>query len=267
MSGFGEAQIKQLTELISITMATTLQQQAAVAPSVPTPPAATSAAAPQMSAGPKLQVDIQPFSGDEVAWDEWHKVYISQARILGFAGELTATEEIKVGAEDFNSEGIDPIRVKRASEAWLSLITACKGTALDIVQSTDSPSEAWRLLLQRYRATGLKEKSRLMREFNSLRMELGEDPKKFIMRVDRVARELRRVGKAVDEDDKNLAILNGLTPEYIIQRQMLEGGDVEPTRAHIEKVTTNQYDRLREDKSKAGVKALAVTARPGQNKT
>ena len=93
----------------------------------------------------------------------------------------------------------------------LSLITTCKVTALEIVQCTDSPSAAWQELLQRYHACGLEEKSKLMRMFNSLEMELGEDPKKFTMRVDRVARELRRVGKAVDEDDKNLGILNGLT--------------------------------------------------------
>ena len=65
-------------------------------------------------------------------------------------------------------------------------------------------------------------------------MELGEVPKKFTMRVDRVARELQRVGKAADEDDKDLAILNGLTQEYAVERQMLEGGDDEPTRANIE---------------------------------
>ena len=48
-------------------------------------------------------------------------------------------------------------------------------------------------------------------------MEPGEDPKKFTMRVNRVTRELRRVGKAVDEDDKNLVILNGRTQEYAVE--------------------------------------------------
>ena len=119
-------------------------------------------------------------------------------------------------------------------------MTTCKDTALEIVQSTDSPSAAWWELLQRYRACGLKEKSKLMREFNSLKVELGEDPKKFTLRVDRVARELRRVGKAVDEDNKNLAILDELTQEYAVERRMLEGRDDEPTRAHIEKVILNQ---------------------------
>ena len=125
-------------------------------------------------------------------------MYSSQARILGFAEELVATDEIRVRAEDFNSrQGIGLLRVKRASKAWLSLITTCKGTALEIVQSTDSPNAARRELLQRYRACGLKENSRLMRGFNSLKMELGGDPEKFIMRVDRVVRELRRVGKVI----------------------------------------------------------------------
>ena len=49
-------------------------------------------------------------------------------------------------------------------------------------------------------------------------MELGEHPKKITMRVDRVARELQRVEKAVDEDDKNLVILKGLTQEYVLER-------------------------------------------------
>ena len=138
---------------------------------------------------------------------------------------------------------------------------------LEIVQSTDSSSAAWRELLQRYRVCGLKEKSGLMREFNSLKMKLGEDPKKFTMRADRVARELQRVGKAVDEDGKKLAILNGHTQEYAVERRILEEGDNEPIRVHIEKVILNQYGRLRAEKSKAGAKALAVMATPGHHKS
>ena len=47
------------------------------------------------------------FSGEETDWDTWHKVYSSQARIHGFSEELVATDEIRVGAEDFNNQGID----------------------------------------------------------------------------------------------------------------------------------------------------------------
>ena len=66
-------------------------------------------------------------------------MHSSQAKILGFAEELAATDEIMVGAQAFNSQGIDPLRAKHASEVWLSLITTCKGTVLEIVQSIDSP--------------------------------------------------------------------------------------------------------------------------------
>ena len=101
-----------------------------------------------------------------------------------------AIDEIRV---EFNSQGIDPLRTKRASKAYLPLITTCTGTAaLKIVQSTDLLSAAWWELLQRYRACGVKMKNTLMGEFNSLKMGLGEDPEKFPMRMGCVARELRR---------------------------------------------------------------------------
>ena len=253
--------MKQLAELISVTVPETGQQQQVAAAATAASAAATgtaTATALSSNDGPRLKVELRKFSGKEADWDKWHKIYSLQAKILGFAEELVATDEIRVGAESFSSQDNDPLRAKRASEAWLSLITTCKGTVLEIVQSTDSPSAAWRELLQRYRVCGLKEKSGLMREFNSLTMGLGEDPKKFTVRVDPVARDLQRVGKAVDEDDKNLTILNGLAQEYAVERRILEEGDDEPTRVHIEKVILNQYDRLQ---------ALAVAATPGHHKS
>ena len=44
---------------------------------------------------------------------------------------------------------------------------------------------------------------------------------------------------------------------------MLEEGDVRHTRAHIEKVILNQYDRMQAETSEAGAKVLVVTATPG----
>ena len=106
--------------------------------------------------------------------------------------------------------------------AWFSLISACKGTALKIVQSTESPSAAW---LQQYRACGVKEKTRLMREFHSLKVKLREDPIKFTMRVDRVAKELRQVEKVVDEDDKKTGHSEE-THERVCHRSVNAGGRV-----------------------------------------
>ena len=88
-------------------------------------------------------MEQRKFPGEEADWDEWHKVHSSQARILGFAEELVSTDEIRAGAEDFSSQGIDPLRAKRASEAWFFLITTCEGTALEILESTHSTRATW----------------------------------------------------------------------------------------------------------------------------
>ena len=48
---------------------------------------------------------------------------------------------------------------------------------------------------------------------------------------------------------------------------MLEGGDDEPTRAHIEKTILTQYDRLQAERSKVGAKALGVAATPRNHKS
>ena len=98
--------MKQLVELISVTVAGTVQQQLAAAAATAASAAATGrATATTLSSndGSRLKVELQKFSGEKEDWDEWHKMYSSQARILGFAEELVATDEIMIGAEDFNS--------------------------------------------------------------------------------------------------------------------------------------------------------------------
>lgn len=67
-------------------------------------------------------------------------------------------------------------------------------------------------MLQRYRASDLRDKCCLVTEFTALRMEPGEEPTKSMMRVDE-----RQVGKKVDEDEKHITILNGLTQENTIE--------------------------------------------------
>ena len=57
-----------------------------------------------------------------------------------------------------------------------------------------------------------------MREFNSLKIERGDDPTIFTLMVNRFATELRRVRKAIDEDDKNPVVLNALPQEYAVER-------------------------------------------------
>lgn len=91
-----------------------------------------------------------------------------------------------------------------------------------------------------------------------MRMEPGDIPRKFILRVDLVAKSLQRLGKTVNENEKHLAIVSGLRQVHEARQRMLERGDDELTRKHIEKFIINQCERLQEEKSEGGATALAV---------
>ena len=54
-----------------------------------------------------------------------------------------------------------------------------------------------------------------------MKMELGEHPRKFLLRVDQMAKELERVDRPVDSKDIDIVILSGLTPQYDAEVRML----------------------------------------------
>ena len=167
-----------------------------------------------------------------------------------------------VDPEEFDASGIDPVRVRQARQAWTHLITTCKGTARDLVKSAESPGGVWRLLNQHYRASVFKKKRRLAEEFNSMKMEIGEHPREFIMRGDSAENKLRRLGKTVDEDNIVVVILSGVSSEYDTELRLLEcGDDVNPPRNKILQSLTNQYYRLQKQNTAAGGKVLHASAR------
>ena len=95
-----------------------------------------------------------------------------------------------------------------------------------------------------------------------MKMEIGEHPREFIMRVESAAKELRRLGKTVVEDDIVVVILNGVSSEYDSEVRLLEcGDDVNPPRNKILQSLTNQYYRLQKQTSAAGGKALHASTR------
>ena len=53
-----------------------------------------------------------------------------------------------------------PMRLRKAQQAWGSLVTSCKGVAFDIVNTEESAREVWVKLVQHYQASGLKERRR-----------------------------------------------------------------------------------------------------------
>lgn len=53
--------------------------------------------------------------------------------------------------------------------------------------------------------------------------------------------------------------MSGHSEEYEVERKMLQDGDDELMRVYIEKVITNEYERLQEEKHEIVMKAVAVT--------
>ena len=80
--------------------------------------------------------------------------------------------------------------------------------------------------------------------------------------MDSVAKELRRLGKTVDEDDIVVVILNGVSSEYDTEVRLLEcGDDVNPPKNKILHSLTNQYYRPQKQKSAARGKTLHASVR------
>ena len=89
-----------------------------------------------------------------------------------------------------------------------------------------------------------------------MEMELGEHPRKFLLRVDHMVKELKRVDRPVDPKGIDIVILSRLTPPYDDEVRMLESSSDWPTREWIERAVINQYERLESKKSAAGSRAM-----------
>ena len=180
--------------------------------------AATAAAAAPPEARPPaiMKIDFEKFSGEPEDWNAWSKVYMVQISALGGEDVLTtsAAQDIKVGAETFDGSQVHPEMLRKAKQVWDSLITNCKGVAFEIVQGADSPSQAWRQLVQHYKASGVKEWRRLALGFYSMKMEPVEHPRQICLRVARLVKEMKRVGRPALEKDVDIVLLTGLSTQY-----------------------------------------------------
>ena len=102
-----------------------------------------------------IKFDVPAFEGDSTAsWLTWSQRVLYQARASGFEDELTAAEGdgLSVGADVFDSSNVDPVGLRNAHVAWMTLINSCYGLALEIVQRSNAPNDAWRNLESHSRA-------------------------------------------------------------------------------------------------------------------
>ena len=124
------------------------------------------------------------------------------------------------------------------------------------MNAEESASEAWAELVQHYQASRLKEPHLLTIDLYLMKMELGEHPRRFLLRVDQMVEELERVDRPVDPKDIDIVILSGLTPQYDAEVRMVESSSDWPTRKWIECAVINQYEPLECEKSAAGSRAM-----------
>ena len=152
----------------------------------------------------------------------------------------------------------------------MTLINSCSGMALEIVQRSNAPSDAWRNLESYYRAKGTSEILRLSHEINGETTELGGDSFKFMMEIDRLAADFPRLGdKSVTELRKCVIIVSGMSADFEMECRMLENNPAGLNRAEIERVIGNQYSRLlrqQQDSEALSASKGTVTANRGKGK-
>ena len=221
-----------------------------------------------------IKFDVPAFEGDSTAsWLTWSQRVLYQARASGFENELTAAvgDGLRVGADVFDRSNVDPVRLRTAHAAWMILINSWCGMALEIVQRSDAPNDAWRNLEFHYRAKGTREILRLSHEINGKTMEPGSDPFKFMMEVGRLAADLHRLGdKSVAELRKCVILVSGLSADFEMECRILENNPAGLNRAEIERVVGNQYNRLlrqQQDSKALSASKGTVTENRGKGRT
>ena len=195
-----------------------------------------------------------------------------QARASGFEDELTAAEGdgLNVGADVFDSSNENPLRLRNVHVAWMTLINSCSGMALEIVQRSNAPNDAWRNLESHIRAKGTREILRLSHEISGETMEPGGHPFKFMMEIDRLEADLHHLDdKSVTELRKCVIIVSGLSADFEMECRMLENNPAGLNRAEIERVVGNQYNRLvrqQQDSKALSASTGASTVNRGKGK-
>ena len=92
-----------------------------------------------------IKFDVSVLEGDSTAsWLTWSQRVLYQARASDFEDELTAAEgdELSVGADVFDSSNVNPVRLRNAHVAWMTLINSCSGMTLEIMQRSNAPNDA-----------------------------------------------------------------------------------------------------------------------------
>ena len=107
-----------------------------------------------------IKFDVSVFWADNAAsWLMWSQRVVYQARTCGFEAELTAAEGggRSDRADVFDRSDVDPVILRNAHAAWMTLINNCRGMIPEIAQRSKVPNDGWRNLKSHYRANGTRD--------------------------------------------------------------------------------------------------------------
>ena len=133
----------------------------------------------------KYPIDLKEFSLEPDDWTTWSKVHWAQLSALGCADALTetASDETEVNRDDFDRGSVDPDRLRKAQQAWVSLVTSCKGRVRyrECGRVSQRGMGQARTALPGQRTLGT---STFTIDFYKMKVEVGEHLRKFLLRVD-----------------------------------------------------------------------------------
>ncbi|CAN0551135.1 unnamed protein product [Laminaria digitata] len=89
------------------------------------------------------------------------------------------------------------------------------------MQKAKSPSGAWQALEGFYMPKTREARRRLKLEFETIRVEEGEDPLDFLGRVDKAADKLVVLGDGESEEEVNHHIVQNLSSLFAIQKKSI----------------------------------------------
>ena len=115
-------------QIVSISATQALTQHVQQTANNTTIAAAASTAVIQQVQTP-IMFDVPVFEGDSAAcWWTLSQRVVYQDRVCGFEAELTEAEGkgLIVGADVFDGSNVDPVRLRNAHAAWMTLINSCR---------------------------------------------------------------------------------------------------------------------------------------------
>ena len=133
---------------------------------------------------------------------------------------------IKIGGEQTSMGELrrhhSAIEIEDAKRAWAALNEAITSPSLiNKIYAQGSPSEAWAILEEWYAPRGVVMEEEWTTKYDSIRMELGEDPQTYIGRIDDAVDMLESLGLPKTAKEVNRKIIRHLSSDYDIEQRTI----------------------------------------------